>query len=181
MRRRGVWCSGLVPASELLVGMAPPDPAIPPFPRRCNLACGACYVVWPGLNELGEAGKMCGSCLDTSHELAPTTPDVALLQAALTTPAMPPVGFRADFGVDFQQVPARRQMDPAPPAWAIAGSPLKKTLFIMSCQHKAHDSLSQFLVCSRFGCSSANTLRIQRLEFGREKLTKGPDVIRQAC
>src|SRR2546425_6139592 len=29
--------------------------------------------------------------------------------------------------------------------------------------------------------SSANTLRIQRLEFGREKLTKGPDVIRQAC
>src|SRR2546428_5028118 len=30
-------------------------------------------------------------------------------------------------------------------------------------------------------CSSANTLRIQRLEFGREQLTKGPDVIRQAC
>src|SRR5438874_8812725 len=31
------------------------------------------------------------------------------------------------------------------------------------------------------GCSSANTLRIQRLEFGREQLTKGPDVIRHAC
>lgn len=30
-------------------------------------------------------------------------------------------------------------------------------------------------------CSSANTLRIQRLEFGREKLTKGPDVIRHTC
>ena len=30
-------------------------------------------------------------------------------------------------------------------------------------------------------CSSANTLRIQRLKFGREKLTKGPDVIRHAC
>jgi len=30
-------------------------------------------------------------------------------------------------------------------------------------------------------CSSANTLRIQRLKFGREKLTKGPDVIRQSC
>src|SRR5262245_8113558 len=31
------------------------------------------------------------------------------------------------------------------------------------------------------GCSSANTLRIQRLEFGREQLTKGPNVIRYAC
>jgi SRSO17 transposase len=30
-------------------------------------------------------------------------------------------------------------------------------------------------------CSSANTLRIQRLKFGREQLTKGPDVIRHAC
>src|SRR5881397_4249085 len=30
-------------------------------------------------------------------------------------------------------------------------------------------------------CSSANTLRIQRLEFDREKLPKGPDVIRHAC
>src|SRR5213083_2036854 len=32
-----------------------------------------------------------------------------------------------------------------------------------------------------FRCSLANTLRFQRLEFGREKLTKGPDMIRQAC
>ena len=31
------------------------------------------------------------------------------------------------------------------------------------------------------GCSSANTLRIQRLEFGCEQLTQGPNVIRQAC
>src|SRR5262249_25095291 len=30
-------------------------------------------------------------------------------------------------------------------------------------------------------CSSANTLRIQRLEFGCEQLTKGPNVIRHAC
>src|SRR5262245_14560973 len=30
-------------------------------------------------------------------------------------------------------------------------------------------------------CSSANTLSFQRLEFDRKKLTKGPDVIRQAC
>ncbi len=30
-------------------------------------------------------------------------------------------------------------------------------------------------------CSSANTLRIQRLECGRKPLTTGPDVIRQAC
>src|SRR5262245_22602113 len=31
------------------------------------------------------------------------------------------------------------------------------------------------------GCSSANTLRIQRLEFGCEQLTKGPNVISQTC
>jgi hypothetical protein len=31
------------------------------------------------------------------------------------------------------------------------------------------------------GCSSANTLRIERLELGCEQLTKGPDVIRQPC
>jgi hypothetical protein len=30
-------------------------------------------------------------------------------------------------------------------------------------------------------CSLANTLRFQQLEFGRKKLTKGPDMIRQAC
>src|SRR5215510_1322383 len=30
-------------------------------------------------------------------------------------------------------------------------------------------------------CSSANTLRIQRLEFGCEQLTKGPNVISQTC
>jgi hypothetical protein len=34
-------------------------------------------------------------------------PDVALLQGALTMPAMLPVAFHADFGVGFQQV--RRQ------------------------------------------------------------------------
>src|SRR6266478_7796289 len=39
----------------------------------------------------------------------------------------------------------------------------------------------QIRYIAEFGYSSANTLRIQRLEFGREKLTKGPDVIRQAC
>ena len=103
MKRRGVWCVGLVPASELLVGMVPPAPAIPPFARRCNPPCGACYVVWPVLNGLGEAGKMSGTCLDTCYELAPTTPDVVLLQVALTMPAMPLVAGRADFGVDFQQ------------------------------------------------------------------------------
>src|SRR5437773_2595952 len=31
-----------------------------------------------------------------------------------------------------------------------------------------------------FGCSSANTLRIQRFKCGREQLPKGPDVIRHA-
>jgi hypothetical protein len=31
------------------------------------------------------------------------------------------------------------------------------------------------------GCSLVNTLRFQRRAFGRKKLTKGPDVIRQAC
>ena len=36
------------------------------------------------------------------------------------------------------------------------------------------------LFCS-YGCSSANTLRIQWLEFDRQQLTKGPDVIRHAC
>jgi hypothetical protein len=46
---------------------------------------------------------MSGTCLDTGYELAPTTPDVVLLQAALTMPAMPPVAGRADFDVDFQQ------------------------------------------------------------------------------
>jgi hypothetical protein len=30
-------------------------------------------------------------------------------------------------------------------------------------------------------CSLANTLRFQRLAFGREKLTKGPNVFCQAC
>jgi hypothetical protein len=131
MKRRGVRYAGLVPASELLVGMVPPAPAIPALARRCNMVCGACYVVWPALNELGEAGKMCGSCLDTGHELAPTTPDVALLQGALTMPAMPPVGFRADFGADFQQV--RRQAADGSRATCTGNSwfSLEKTPFIM--------------------------------------------------
>ena len=34
---------------------------------------------------------------------------------------------------------------------------------------------------SRLRCALANTLRFQRLEFCRKKLTKGPNVIRQAC
>jgi transposase len=50
-----------------------------------------------------------------------------------------------------------------------------------------HDVLPKSTVYDYFaqwrddGCSLANTLRIQRLEFGREQLTKGPDVIRHAC
>jgi hypothetical protein len=65
MKRRGVWCVGLLLASELLVGMAPSASAMPAFARRCNPAWGACHVAWPGLNELGEAGKMSGSRRDT--------------------------------------------------------------------------------------------------------------------
>jgi len=107
-------------------------------------------VVWPVLNELGEAGKMSGSCLDTGYELAPTTPDVALLQGALTMPAMPPMTFRADFGVDFQQV--RRQAADGSRTTCTGDSwfSLENTLFIIRCEPTAHDSLSQFLVHSRF-------------------------------
>jgi hypothetical protein len=65
MKRRGVWCVGLVLASELLVEMAPSASAIPAFARRCNAVCGACHVAWPVLNELGEAVKMSGSRRDT--------------------------------------------------------------------------------------------------------------------
>ena len=42
------------------------------------------------------------------------------------------------------------------------------------------DILMQFTSRYKMGCSLANTLRFQRLEFGREKLAKGPDVICQA-
>src|SRR5712691_12413499 len=38
-----------------------------------------------------------------------------------------------------------------------------------------------FTPYSNARCSSANTLRIQRLKFSREQLTKGPDMIRHAC
>src|SRR5712691_3879299 len=38
-----------------------------------------------------------------------------------------------------------------------------------------------FTPYSNARCSSANTLRIQRLKFSREQLTKGPDMIRYTC
>jgi hypothetical protein len=65
-------------------------------------------------------------------------------------PSMPPVAFRADFGVDFQQ--GRRQAADTSRATCMGDSwfSLENTLFIMRCKPKAHDSLSQFLVCSRF-------------------------------
>ncbi len=59
------------------------------------------------LNEFGEDFRMSGYGRFAGQELAPTTPDIELLQGALTIPVIPPVAFRADFGFDFQQV--RRQ------------------------------------------------------------------------
>ena len=77
-------------------------------------------------------------------------PDVALLQGALTMSAMLPVAFHADFGVGFQQ--GRRQAADTSRATCMGDSwfSLENTLFIMRCEPKAHDSLSQFLVCIRF-------------------------------
>ena len=40
---------------------------------------------------------------------------------------------------------------------------------------------ADFLSTLEFECSLANTLRFQRLEFGRKKITQGPNVIRPAC
>ena len=45
----------------------------------------------------------------------------------------------------------------------------------------ANSTQSEILLQLTTWCSLAITLRFQRLEFGREKLTKGPDVIRHAC
>jgi hypothetical protein len=61
-------------------------------------------VAWPVLNELGEDFRMSGYRRYAGQPLAPTTPDIELLQGALTIPAIPPVAVRADFGVDFQHV-----------------------------------------------------------------------------
>src|SRR5204863_6776018 len=57
------------------------------------------------------------------------------------------------------------------------------TTFVCSRVHLSRTQRLQdiSILCTKVRCSSANTLRIQRLEFGREQLTKGPDVIRHAC
>src|SRR5437763_6097569 len=36
-------------------------------------------------------------------------------------------------------------------------------------------------ITTHVGCSLTNTLKFPRLKFSRQKLAKGPDVIRQAC
>src|SRR5262245_56336531 len=42
-------------------------------------------------------------------------------------------------------------------------------------------NLDEFFLIRVSGCSLANILKFQRLEFGGQKLTKGPNVICQAC
>jgi len=107
MKRFGMFGLALVMGSELLVLLPSPASAIPAFARRYGMACSACHVAWPVLNEFGEDFRVSGYRRYAGQELAPTTPDIELLQGALTIPAIPPVAFRADFGFDFQQV--RRQ------------------------------------------------------------------------
>ncbi len=104
MQRMGVLCLALVVGSAVLVGFSSSASAIPAFARRYGLACSACHVAWPVLNELGEDFKMSGYRRYAGAELKPTTPDIELVQEALTLPAIPPVAFRADFGYDFQRV-----------------------------------------------------------------------------
>src|SRR5712691_12942950 len=62
--------------------------------------------------------------------------------------------------------------------------PLLATMLLCS-HHRFHWSeytaAGDFLAFACARCSSANTLRIQRLDFDREQLTKGPDVIRHDC
>src|SRR5262249_24159812 len=107
MERRGLWGLTLVLVSGLL-GLWPASAsAIPAFARRYGLACSACHVAWPVLNEVGEGFRMSGYRRFAGQASAPATPDLDLLQGTLTIPAIPPVAFRADFGFDFQQV--RRQ------------------------------------------------------------------------
>jgi hypothetical protein len=123
-------------------------PRCPPW--RGGVTRRVTPVMWPGLSAWGEAGTMSGPCREPGSECAPTTPDVALLPGALTMPGMPPVVCRADFGVAYQE--GRRQAADASRATCTGDSwfSLENTLFIMRCEPKAHDSLSQFLVCRRF-------------------------------
>jgi hypothetical protein len=107
MERRGLWGLTLVLVSGVLGLWPASTSAIPAFARRYGLACSVCHVAWPVLNEFGEDFRMSGYRRFAGQALAPTTPDLDLLQGTLTIPAIPPVAFRADFGFDFQQV--RRQ------------------------------------------------------------------------
>ena len=78
--------------------------AIPAFARRYSMACPACHVAWPVLNEQGEDFRMSGYQRYGGAALPPTTPDVELVKDVLSIPAVPPVAFRADAGVDFQRL-----------------------------------------------------------------------------
>src|SRR5215471_18159026 len=62
--------------------------------------------------------------------------------------------------------------------WDFRTAKLPRYRALLAPRWEAQENLEAVL---KFRCSSANTLRISRLEFGREQLTKGPDVIRQAC
>jgi hypothetical protein len=104
MKRFWVFGLALVMGGGALVLLPASASAIPAFARRYGMACSSCHVAWPVLNEFGEDFRMSGYRRYAGQALAPTTPDIELLQGALTIPAIPPVAFRADFGFDFQQV-----------------------------------------------------------------------------
>lgn len=81
MKRLGVFALALVMGSELLVLLPSPASAIPAFARRYGMACSACHVAWPVLNDFGEDFRVSGYRRYAGQELAPTTPDIECCRA----------------------------------------------------------------------------------------------------